>query len=120
MKLIIKGQLMGLNEYIRLCRSNKYAAAKAKKDIEEVIMINIKLQLRNFRTDKKIFLKFDWYEKNQKRDLDNIAFNKKFILDSFVKCGTIPNDGWNNIAGFTDRFYIDKQNPRVEVTIELI
>ena len=34
-----------------------------------------------------------------------------------MKSGTISNDGWANIAGFKDSFFIDKFNPRVEVEI---
>lgn len=42
---------------------------------------------------------------------------KNFFFDALVKSGTIPNDGWANVAGFADRFFIDKNNPRVEVEI---
>ena len=34
-----------------------------------------------------------------------------------VSAGVLKNDGWNDIEGFSDRFYIDKANPRVEVEI---
>jgi hypothetical protein len=34
-----------------------------------------------------------------------------------VAAGVLKNDGWNDIEGFNDRFYIDKANPRVEVEI---
>ena len=52
------------------------------------------------------------------KDKDNIAFSKKFIQDALVLEGIIPGDGWKNIEGFVDNFFIDKQNPRIEVTIE--
>lgn len=117
MRLIVKGQIIGLNEYVRLCRGNKYAAAKSKKDIESVIMFCIKTQLKNVKFEKPVFLSFYWYAKNKKHDPDNIAFAKKFFFDALVKSGTISNDGWANIAGFKDSFFIDKFNPRVEVEI---
>lgn len=109
--------MIGLNEYVRLCRGNKYAAAKCKKDIESVIMFCIKTQLKNVKFKKPIFLNFCWYAKNKKIDPDNLVFAKKFILDSLVKCRTITNDGWANIVGFKDCFFVDKNNPRVEVEI---
>lgn len=117
MKLVVKGKFISLNEYVRLCRGNKYAAAKSKKDIESVIMFCIKTQLKNAKFEKPVFLSFCWYAQNKKMDPDNIAFAKKFFFDAFVKSGTIPNDGWANVAGFADRFFIDKNNPRVEVEI---
>ena len=59
-----------------------------------------------------------WYEKNKKRDLDNISsFGRKVIQDALVDNGTLKNDGWENVVGFSDTFYIDKDNPRIEVII---
>ena len=29
----------------------------------------------------------------------------------------LKNDGWAEVTGFEDRFYVDKHNPRVEVEI---
>ena len=55
----------------------------------------------------------------RRRDLDNVAFAKKFIQDSLVHAGVLVNDGWNQIEGFTDDFAVDPKNPRVEVTIEI-
>jgi hypothetical protein len=63
------------------------------------------------------YLTFHWYCKNKKKDKDNISFAKKFILDGLVQAGVLPNDGWNDIEGFKDEFYIDKQDPRIEVEI---
>ena len=57
-------------------------------------------------------------KKNRKRDLDNIsAFAHKVIQDGLVQCGLLANDGWKNIVGYSDDFYVDKDNPRIEVTI---
>ena len=30
----------------------------------------------------------------------------------------LRNDGWQNIAGFTDDFAVDKGRPRIEIEIE--
>lgn len=66
---------------------------------------------------KSVRVVFRWIEKNRQRDKDNIAFAKKFILDSMQEWGIIPNDGWDQILGFTDEFYVDKRNPRIEVLL---
>ena len=58
-----------------------------------------------------------WYEKDRRRDPDNIGSAKKYILDSLVEAGVFPDDGWKYIKGFTDNFEIDKYRPRIEVTI---
>lgn len=50
--------------------------------------------------------------------MDNISsFGRKVFQDALVEVGTLPGDGWRQIVGFSDEFYIDQENPRVEVTI---
>ena len=35
-----------------------------------------------------------------------------------MRCGVLRGDGWKEIAGFTDAFAVDRERPRVEVTLE--
>lgn len=115
--LIIEGQLPNLNEYTKACRSNKFLGAKMKKAAEEIITDYILQQLKGVHFDGTVELSFRWYEPNKKRDLDNVCFAKKFILDALVSNGIIVADGWKGVVGFTDRFFVDKENPRIEVDI---
>lgn len=51
--------------------------------------------------------------------MDNISsFGRKVIQDALVKAGVLRNDGWKEIRGFSDRFAVDAENPRIEVEIE--
>jgi len=118
--LVIDGQLPNLNEYTRACRGNKFLGAKMKKNAEEWITIFIKQQLKDIHFEGTVELAFRWYEPNKKRDLDNICFAKKFILDSLVSNGIIVADGWKGVIGFTDHFFVDKENPRIEVDIKKV
>lgn len=115
--LIIPGQLPNLNEYTKACRSNKFAGAKMKKDAEQIIEFEIYRQLKNQKIEGTAELHFRWYEPNRKRDLDNVCFAKKFILDALVNKQIIQCDGWQGVRGFTDQFFVDKENPRIEVEI---
>ena len=116
--LIIKGQLPNLNDYTKACRGNRYAGAEMKKQSEMIISAHIRQQLKDIRFDGTVELSFRWYEANRKRDLDNVCFAKKFILDALVSNGIIIADGWRGVRGFTDQFYVDSQNPRIEVDIK--
>lgn len=116
--LTIQGQLPNLNDYTKVCRTNKYAGAKMKKECEQIISCCIKAQIPTAHFDAPVEMHFRWYEPNKKRDLDNICFAKKFILDALVANAVIDNDDWKHIKGFTDEFYVDKENPRIEVDIE--
>lgn len=67
--------------------------------------------------EKPVYIDFRWYEENTRRDKDNIAFAKKFILDALVELGILQGDGWKWMTGFSDSFFIDKDNPRIEIEI---
>ena len=116
--LIIEGNLPNLNDYTRACRSNRFAGAEMKKKAERYITQYIKMQLKDVSIKGKVRLAFRWYEANKRRDLDNICFAKKFLLDALVSNQIIFADSWKGVVGFTDEFFIDKQNPRIEVDIE--
>lgn len=89
-----------------------------KHDSERIIAAYIKQQISDVHFENTVELNFRWYEPNKKRDIDNICFAKKFILDALVNNGTIKSDGWKGVIGFTDSFFIDKKNPRIEVDIQ--
>lgn len=114
-RLTIKGKLPNLNDYTKACRANKFAGAQMKKKAERVIAAAVEEQQIE-PISGKVRLKFCWYEANKRRDLDNICFAKKFILDALVETGIIEADGWNVVCGFVDEFYISK-DPRIEVYI---
>ena len=117
-KFIIKGRLDGLNEYTSANRANPYKGGKMKKDNEEFVIWSIRQQIRGLHINVPVVLKYDFYEPNKRRDLDNISsFAHKVIQDALVKTNVLKNDGWNEIISYIDQFYLDKKNPRIEVTI---
>lgn len=115
--LIIKGKLDGLNQYTLACRGNKFAGATVKKRNEKLVTNAILEQLGGITFKGPVEMHFRWFEQNKRRDLDNICFAKKFILDALVGNGVIETDSWQGVVGFTDKFFIDKNNPRIEVDI---
>lgn len=114
-KLTIQGRLPGLNEYIAEIAKSKYSGGSMKKQWTETIKALSKAQ--GIRRCHPVEIIFTWYEPNMKRDKDNIAFAKKFILDGLVTAGVLEGDGWKGYGDFDDRFEIDKKNPRVEVEL---
>ena len=114
-KVVIDEKLPSLNEYINACRTNKYAAAKMKRDIEQLIGYYI---LRLPRFEKPVKIHFHWVEGNEKRDIDNVSFAKKFILDALVKYHKLENDNRKNVYAFTDTFEYKKGITKVILEIE--
>lgn len=120
-KLVIPGILPNLNDYISAERQHRQKAATMKKQIEQVVILCAKNQLRGVKFTEAVFMRYIWYEPNKKRDKDNISsFGRKCIQDGLVKAGILKNDGWNEIEAFSDEFYVDKKKPRIEVEIEEI
>lgn len=114
----IPGSIISLNEYIRLCRTNKFVGANEKKKIETFIFWQIKEQLKDVEISKRVHISYLFVEKNKKRDLDNIAsFAMKVIQDSLVNSKVLVNDGWEQIEGFTCNFAINKSNPHINIEI---
>lgn len=105
-KVTIPMKLPSLNEYVNVCRTNPYKASKFKKDLENDIGVFI---ARLPRFERPVKIHFHWVEGNKRRDLDNIAFAKKFILDAMVKHGKLKDDNRKCVTAFTDTFDYGKE-----------
>lgn len=117
---MIKQKLPSLNEYTAACRSNAYKGGKFKAEVEEVIGWYIKQALTSKTLHKPsgaVLVRFEWHEKTKRRDADNIAFAKKFILDALVKCKVLENDSRKFVKGFYDVIVDDKED---FVAVELV
>lgn len=76
-------------------------------------------QFGRLRIRNPVRMTYRWYEANRRRDLDNVSsFGRKVIQDALVEVKVLENDGWRNIVGFSDEFYVDSEHPRIEVEIE--
>jgi Holliday junction resolvase RusA-like endonuclease len=112
--LTIKTKFPDFNDYDRAARSSRYAAANMKKVFTDIV--TRECQAQKVQPVKAAHLSFYWTEKNTKRDLDNIAFAKKFILDGLQAAGVLENDGWKQIDGIEDDFFIgDEYSIVVEI-----
>ena len=99
-------KLPSLNDFIKVSRGNKFASAKLKKDLEYEIGLHL---LKVPKIENPIKIHFIWVEGNKRRDLDNVAFAKKFIIDSLVKLGRLKDDNRNCVVGFSDSFEYGKE-----------
>ena len=97
----INMKLPSLNDYIKVCRTNKYMAAKFKADIEQEIGFYL---MKMPKMNNPIKIHFHWVEGTKRRDLDNICFAKKFILDAMVRFEKLKDDNRKCVTGFTDTF----------------
>lgn len=120
-RFVIKGSLPSLNDIIDAAKGSGgtgrgYSTMKKKLTNDLALQI---LSQRVQRFTEAVTLTFEYWEASRRRDPDNIAAGKKFILDSLVHCKVLQGDGWRHVVGFNEYFDIDAANPRVVVTIEL-
>ncbi len=114
----ILGRLPGLNDIIKEARGNKYASAVQKKKYTQLVADVVRLTFRAYGSIQgKVWISFTWVEKDKRRDPGNIRVAEKFITDGLVLAGLLKNDGWSQIAGFTDTWEVGKE-PGVWVSIK--
>ncbi|MVM54519.1 RusA family crossover junction endodeoxyribonuclease [Gordonibacter urolithinfaciens] len=110
-------KLSGLNEYTRACRANRYKGAAMKRTNQDIAALSIRAaRLKPY--DGPVRVSITWVEPNMRRDPDNIRFAAKFVLDALVEEGVLPNDTQRYVKGISDRFLVNRNNPRIIVEIE--
>ena len=113
----IEGRMPSLNDYIRAERGSMYAANAMKQECTSLAAWAAKAA-RMPRFTRPVTVRFTWAEGNRRRDIDNVAFAKKFVLDGLVQAGVIGNDTPQYVAGFEDRFQYDGRHPRIIVEVD--
>ena len=115
----IDQKLPSLNQYVKEVGRHYQGGAKFKRYYKEIIWAYYKeARIKPLKMPCRI--SFEWHEKKggHKRDLDNIAFAKKFILDSLVDGGILPDDNRDVVTEFVDTFKLDAEATGVLITIE--
>ena len=117
MKFFIPYRLPGLNDMIaeakvRIARGSLYDLNKRKHTQRISNIIG-----KHKKPMGKVFINFFWQEPSKRRDPDNLAAGRKFILDALVWSGLLAGDGWRYIEGWTDTFTVNKENPGVLVQL---
>lgn len=116
-KFTIKGRLAGLNDLIYGYWTTVHAL---KREATELVAWSAKAA-KIPRIKGKCRLTVQCYEKNRRRDIDNaVSGATKCILDGLQACGILKNDTANCVIPIMPPPMYDKENPRIEVTIECL
>ena len=109
----IPGRFPSLNEFYRM---QPYQQGRVKRECDDRVARCAKAAGIVPYT-RPVRYRCTWVEENRRRDLDNVAFGKKFVQDGLVKAGVLANDTHHEIIGFEDAFAYDGRNPHVVVEI---
>lgn len=112
----ISGRLPSMNDTVGANRKNPHCGAKLKKDADAVVVYSASAAQVPY-VDTPVHVHCVWYERNKMRDPDNFCAGIKFVLDGLQKAGVIDDDSWGHVKGFSHEWYVDKANPRIEVTL---
>lgn len=116
-KLVLNRELTDLNTYIKALNAHYHAGNAIKQQETDYVYFTAIEQKLKPITQYPVTVWFVWYSKNERKDIDNVCFAKKFILDGLVKAKILSNDSRKYVEGFRDVFCIDKKNPRVEIEL---
>jgi hypothetical protein len=113
-QLWIAGPLPGLNELIAAAkgaggRGMRYA--KLKKAWTDTVWA-LARQARVPAFPGRVSLRFEWLERDRRRDPDNVAAGgRKLILDGLVAAGVLKGDGWRFVDVWSDSFGMAAAKP---------
>lgn len=111
--IYIEYDFVYLNEYINKERTNRYVAAKIKKEATNTMYYML---LNKPKINTPTGLHFHWTVPSRRNDPDNVSFACKFLLDSMVKAKIIPNDNLVHITELRHTFEVGKvKSVKVEV-----
>lgn len=115
-RLVVDGRFPSLNDFVNAANRSRWSGADMKRR-ETKRVRDAALRAGLPRMEDRVDIHFHWVEPNARRDLDNIRFAAKFILDGLVVAGVLWDDSRRYVGMLSDSFAIDKRNPRVEITL---
>lgn len=98
-------------------RRTRPAYSDLKREWDAIIVAHIR-EAKLLPVRYPVFVKYYWWERDKRRDHDNVAVAKKFVQDALVQAGILPNDNWKWVLGFSDEFGVKKNKPGVLVILE--
>lgn len=109
-----KEMILNLNQY----RNAHFFKLNNSKTSYKVIMKEQIEQLPEFETVKITYTVF--FGSKRKTDISNVcSIIDKYFCDALVELGKLPDDNYDYIQEVNYRYGgIDKDNPRVEITLE--
>lgn len=114
MKFVIKGRLPSLNDMILASRGSVYGANQQKKRVQRDIIV----QLPNVKVNEyPVEIHVNFYEPDNRRDVDNVIAGCKFLLDALVAKGILVNDSRKYVSQIQAFVFTDRDDPRIEVAV---
>ena len=113
----IPGRLPSMNEYISACNRAWFIGQSFKN--KQMKLVSLAIMADKVPVfERPVYVTFRWFEKDKRRDRDNIKSGEKYVMDALKHRGRIQNDTQRWVLDSTHEITVDRENPRVEVEIE--
>lgn len=109
---------MSLNTFLNLKREAQGTVKSKYKDFAVWLAKQYGISERNFE-DIKVTYDF-YFGIIRKRDVDNYVMANKLLMDGFVSADVLIDDNSKHLALQFNPFKLDRKNPRVELTFDII
>lgn len=107
--------LVGLNWF----RNAHYLVNnQVKKHYHDLVIDQILRGYNGIKLHGKVSVHYDVFVKTHNTDGPNVrSVIEKYVLDGLVKAGVIEEDNVKILVADSSCYYIDKEDPRVEITV---
>lgn len=109
-QLYIEGELPNLNDVIKASKTHWSNYSTEKETFTLLVTSEARKQLKGVNLNSSVNITMIWIVKDKKKDPDNIAFAKKYILDGLTTAGVLKNDNLNHVVSFNDQFCLEKNS----------
>lgn len=116
---VIPERLPGYNEQANEDRRSPQAGARMRRETEERIAWYIRAAMGKgtcWRIEHPCILRITWCEHHGKRDIDNVIFAKKYILDAMQLTRILPDDSQRWVRGFVEEY---RPGAKDRITVEI-
>ena len=115
--LTLQGELPAINEILAASKSHYSHYARVKRHNTTRVALEC-LSQKIKPIDSPIAILFAHYRPNKRKDPDNVAGGaQKMTLDGLVQGKIIPDDTMKYIQSIHHSFFVDAENPRIEVIL---
>lgn len=119
-----KFPIKGLNELLAgmfwNARTKKFQN-EVKSNNDKMCRLAIQKHMHGVKIDNPIRCNFHIYAKDKKHDRGNVyTATEKSFLDALQQMKVIKNDGFDDVMDSTFITELDRDNPRIEVEIEVL
>ncbi len=115
--LALPNRILSPNAHIGSLRGRFMKAAATKKYRRLAKEATLGERVDSAPWQKAVVTPVFFHARKGRRDDDNFVGSLKAVYDGIVDAGLLPDDDSEHMTKMPPKFLVDKENPRVEITV---